>query len=712
MQILCLRVLKGVGRLLPGLALPSMGVLLVSFAAGSCIALGQSEPHLLPQPRETHFAGGVAISSGIRVEVPGHDAEDEFAARDLEEAITGSGLKSGSGYAVLLLRAESSEGKSALAANQLTLSPEMATEGYALAIGPKRAVIVAESSTGIFYGVQTFKQLLPLKGAMKAVSAELPTGTVRDWPAMKYRAIDDDLSRGPFPTLEFQKHQVRVFASFKANIYSPYFEHTLQYTNQPLAAPPGSAMSPADVAELVRYASQYHITVLPEQEAFGHLHHVLKYDIYEGVAETPHGNVLAPGQPGSLPLIQDWFGQIAKEFPSPFMHIGADETDDLGRGRTRDAVKQQGYGPVYVQFLSQIHDALAPLHKRLLFWGDIGGADPKAVAGLPKDMIAVPWNYGDTKGFDKMIEPFAKAGIETWVAPGDANWSLVYPDANVAFGNIQGFIRDGQRLGSTGALTTVWNDDGEGLFNQDWYGVLFGAVAAWQPGESSIPAYQAAYGSTFHGDASGKIDQAEQELMLANQVLGKAHTEWSSDDLFWLDPWSAEGQAIEAKLQPVAKELRQHAEQAIVLLEQARVADPDLREPDALDAMDLGARRLDLIGMKSELSQEMAQSYARALAGQHDKNQRSEIYGLLYGISSNNGYMQDLRDAYSATKNEYARVWHSENRPYWLDNVLVRYDLAIEQWQQRGWRFDAVTRSFDDHKDLPPAGAIGLPAEK
>jgi hypothetical protein len=471
-------------------------------------------------------------------------------------------------------------------------------------------------------------------------------------------------------------------------------------------------MSPADVGELVKYAAQYHVTILPEQEAFGHLHHVLKYDQYADAAETVHGQVLAPGQAQSLELIKDWFGTIEKEFPSPFVHIGADETDDLGRGRTRDAVKQQGYGPVYVQFLTRIHDALAPLHKRLLFWGDIGGADPKAVAGLPKDMIAVPWNYWDTKGFDAMIAPFAKAGIETWVAPGDANWSEVYPDGNVFFGNIQGFIRDGQRLGSTGALTTVWNDDGEGLFNQDWYGVLFGAVAAWQPGESSIPAYQAAYGPVFHGDASGRINEAEQELMLANQSLGKAKTDLNSDDLFWMDPWSAEGQVIGSKLLPFAKELRLHAEKAIVLVEQARAENPALREKAALDGMDLGARRLDLIGMKWELSDEMVQGYAHALAGQHDKAQRSEISSLLYGISDNNGHMQDLRDGYSAIRDEYVRVWLGENRPYWLGNVTVRYDLQIQKWQQRAWRFQEVIHSFDANQDLPSAESLGIPTVK
>jgi hexosaminidase len=309
------------------------------------------------------------------------------------------------------------------------------------------------------------------------------------------------------------------------------------------------------VAELVRYAAQYHVTILPEQEAFGHLHHVLKYDLYEDVAETPHGHVLAPGQPESA-ADQGLVWRDRKEFPSPFMHIGADETDDLGAWTHQGCGQAAGLWAGVCAVPDADSRCAGAAAQAAALLGRYWRADPKAVAKLPKDMIAVPWNYGDTKGFDKMIEPFAKAGIETWVAPGDANWSLVYPDANVAFGNIQGFIRDGQRLGSTGALITVWNDDGEGLFNQDWYGVLFGAVAAWQPGESSIPAYQAAYGPVFHGDPSGKINQAQQELMLANQTLGKAKTDFNSDDLFWMDPWSAEGQAIGRSCCRWPKELR------------------------------------------------------------------------------------------------------------------------------------------------------------
>jgi len=683
----------------------------------------QAQPvqvHLLPAPREAFMGGATGTLGHISVVVPGHDEQDLFAARDLEDAVKqmekaqaraghseDSDAKSATAYRVTLLRSDAAAAKALLSHAGLKFDPAMESEGYAIVLELHEATIVGASGSGVFYGVQTFKQLLPLAGEPRV----LPKGTIRDWPAMRYRGIDDDLSRGPFPTLEFQKHQIRVFASFKANIYSPYFEHTLLYPDHPLAAPPGSALTPAEAYELVEYARQYHVTIVPEQEAFGHLHHVLKYDIYQDAAETPHGYVIAPGQASTLPLIKDWFTQIAAEFPSPFIHIGADETFDLGRGRTQERVQQQGYGPVYMDFLKQIHDELAPLHRQLLFWGDIGDQNPESVSALPKDMIAVPWGYGAHEDFDKMIEPFAKAGIETWVAPGDSNWNEVYPAAKNAFWNIQGFIREGQKLGSTGALTTVWNDDGEGLFNLDWYSLMFGAVAAWQPGESNIATYQQNYGQDFNLDPSGKINDAEKELMAAHDALDGTNTGLNSDQVFWIDPWSAAGQMISAKVLPAAPEIRAHAEQAIILLGQARYANAELREPAALQAMDLGARRLDLIGMKFEMAQEMMSGYAQAVAGQHDKAQRDKVDNLLEEISSMNGQCQDLRDAYSAIKGEYSQVWLGENRPYWLNNVTVRYDLAIQMWQKRGDRFQQVMLLRWDGKDLPTPASLDLPGE-
>ncbi len=132
---------------------------------------------------------------------------------------------------------------------------------------------------------RTLRQLILGQGS----SACLQTATVRDWPAMKYRGISDDLSRGPVPTLEFQKHEVRMLAAYKMNIYSPYMEVSFAYANNPLPAPPGGAMTPADLRALTQYAQQYHVTIVPQQEAFGHLHHALMFEKYSPLGGNAAG---------------------------------------------------------------------------------------------------------------------------------------------------------------------------------------------------------------------------------------------------------------------------------------------------------------------------------------------------------------------------------------------------------------------------------------
>src|SRR5581483_4822810 len=221
-------------------------------------------------------------------------------------------------------------------------------------------------------------------------------------------------------------------------------------------------------------------------------------------------------------------------------------------------------------------------------------------------------------GFTKYLNYFKSAGFETWVAPGINNWSRVYPNYNSALKNIQQFTRDGQQMGATGQLNTNWYDDGEALAANNWYGILFGCAAAWQQGESSIPQFQANYGPVFQGDLTGKLNMAQEELMAAHDIL-----QFEAKD----------GEQYADKIRPYSHELRMHAEHALELIAQARAAYPapprpvvyspteelpsnptTLREPNAIDALELGARRFDFIGEKFQLADEMAAGYARAQA--------------------------------------------------------------------------------------------------
>jgi hexosaminidase len=665
---------------------------------------------LIPVPREIRLVKDMPLTQGVGILAEGKDPEDSFAAEDLASALKDRGIDVRAGkkgrIKIVLLRQDAKKAADILARTKVNFDPAMRDEGYVLVTDKNITYDIAATSAGIYYGAQTIKQLITGSGT----HAVLHTVVARDWPAMKYRGLSDDLSRGPVPTLEFQKHQICVLSQYKVNIYSPYFENSFAFTSNPLPALPGGAMTRADVQELVRYASHYHITIIPEQEAFGHLHRVLMYDIYSQLAETPHGSVLAPGQPGSQELIRQWFTEMASIFPGPFLHIGADETFELGRGQTKERVTQEGLGAVYVDFLKQIHAGLTPLHRKLLFWGDIAMDSPQLVKTLPKDMIAVAWEYNpNPNGYDKWLLPYIDAGMETWVAPGVNNWRVVYPNYNAGLDNIQRFVSDGQRLGSTGVLNTVWNDLGEGLFNLDWYGALFGAAAGWQSGTSDIPQFQNSYGQVFHGDFTGKVNQAQVELMAAQTTLKDAGLGSATDNLFWVDPWSAEGQQLSAKLLPVAHALRVHAEQAIILIEQARGAIA-LREPDALDAMEMGARRIDFIGYKFQVAQEIADGYRRAYQAQNDPATRRTVSRELGAITGVNGECQDLREGYGLTRELFRHAWLQENRPYWLDNVMTRYDLSMQLWIQRANRFSEASSQYRQTHILPKPEDAGLPA--
>jgi len=673
----------------------------------------ESAIKLLPQPRELRDETPLRLTGGIRIIVEGRDPADLFAGKDLRDSLKDraiatqeAGSTRRSSPSVELMRLSSPTSRQLLDHAKLTFDEAMKPEGYVIVPSTNGLTVIAATAEGVFYGAQTVKQLIVGSGP----TAVLYPATIRDWPAMRYRGMDDDLSRGPVPTLAFQKQQVRTFAAYKLNVYSPYFENTYRYDSNPLPAAPDGAMTRADYTELAHYAEQFHVIIVPEQEAFGHLHNVLIQEKYADLAETPHGSVLAPGNAAALPLIKQWFTELAAVTPGPFMHIGGDETFELGKGKTHDEVQQRGLGPVYIDFIKQISTELKPLNKRILFWGDVAMNEPKLVPLLPKEMIAVPWTYEpDPKGFDRYIQPFSQAGMETWVAPGVSNWSRIYPDNNIALPNIQGFIRDGQRLGSTGALTTAWNDDGEGLFNQDWYGVLFAATASWQPGESSIPRFQQSYGEVFHDDATGSIDEAQRELMAAHALLASVNESDANDSLFWLDPWSVDGQAAAIKLRPILHDLRLHAERALELISKAQASQP-LREPDVIAAMELGARRIDAVGLKFQFSDEIIDGYAKAMKASGATATRKDVDSFFYGITDTNGRCQDLRNAYSLTRDLYEQAWLKENRPFWLHNVLARYDLAIQLWTKRGYQFAEAQSQWHREHTLPTPAALGLPA--
>jgi hypothetical protein len=136
-----------------------------------------------------------------------------------------------------------------------------------------------------------------------------------------------------------------------------------------------------------------------------------------------------------------------------------------------------------------------------------------------------------------------------------------------------------------------------------------------------------------------------------------------------------------------------------------------LRETAAIDALELGARRMDFIGLKFQLADEIAEGYERAYAMQNtkDKKQRMDVGRELSNINGVNGRIQDYINTYSLLRDLFEQAWHRSNRAYGLRPVLEHYDYTIGLWEARSDRLRSAQRQWSDTHTLPPAAELGLP---
>ena len=120
---------------------------------------------------------------------------------------------------------------------QFLRAASMPPQAYRLTVTRSGVQIWSSDPDGAFYAVMTLAQLPVRDGARWT----LPCVRIIDWPALRWRVLSDDVSRGPLPTMNYFKERIRTIAAFKMNGYSPYMEHVFASPTDPLPAwPDGS----------------------------------------------------------------------------------------------------------------------------------------------------------------------------------------------------------------------------------------------------------------------------------------------------------------------------------------------------------------------------------------------------------------------------------------------------------------------------------------
>ncbi len=389
------------------------------------------------------------------------------------------------------------------------------SENYQLSVCQTEIRITAESETGLFYGLQTLRQLIRTEGT------ELPGVKIDDAPDYPARGFYHDCTRGKIPTLETLFKLADKLAYYKLNQLQLYIEHTFAFARHSDLWSGADPLTAEEIIRLDHYCRERHIDLVPSLSTFGHFYMGLrsprKKHLNELDVDAPalpfsfHDRMahytLNASDPESIRLVEDMLAEFLPLFSSSYFNICCDETFDLGKGKNAAKVAKLGSTEkLYVDFLLKIIAVVKKYGKQVMFWGDIIAKAPELIKRLPSDTIPLEWDYS-AAATSRDTEVMRQSGLKFYVCPGVSGWNTFLNRIIPASQNIVNYAARGLKFGAAGLLNTDWGDYGHvNLLGCSYHGLALGAAAAWNCKAASDPdSFDRAFSSVEFGDRSNRI---------------------------------------------------------------------------------------------------------------------------------------------------------------------------------------------------------------
>ena len=496
--------------------------------------MNTNAPLMLPVPRQFTFDGGETIlpQAGLIVIDCPEAHTLAFAARQLQQA-----LREHAGVEWEIVAGTFVPPDQTRVVLSIVPGGVPHEQGYALTITPERIDVVASQPVGVFYGVQSLRQLLrgarSGSGPSRVEVAVLPTLRCVDWPDFPNRGVMLDISRDKVPTMETLVELVDLLASFKVNQLQLYTEHTFAYRNHPLVWAEASPLTGDEILALDAFCKERFIELVPNQNTFGHMTRWLIHEPYQHLAEAPAGSwrpwgvfkegpySISPNLPGSLELVRGLLDELLPHFSSRQVNVGCDETFDLDQGLSKALVDEQGEGRVYLDFLLKIYREVKARQRTMQYWGDIIMKYPELVLELPRDAIALEWGYEADHPFDRHGAAFAASGMLFYVCPGTSSWCSVAGRTDNALGNLRNAAANGLTHGAVGFLNTDWGDEGHWQpLPVSYLGFAYGAAVAWGYQANREMDIAAALDAFVFHDEAGEMGRLAHDLGNVYQEIG------------------------------------------------------------------------------------------------------------------------------------------------------------------------------------------------
>ena len=398
---------------------------------------------VIPRPTSLTGAGGtfnLSADSGIYVE----PATDELKAIGQYLA---DHLNPATGYALKVQAANGTPAGRSISLSLNGADPALGDEGYALTITPQQVSLVANQPAGLFYGVQTIRQLLPPAIDSTAVQPgpwSMGTGMISDSPRFAWRGAMLDVARHFFSVKDGTRY-IDLLAYYKINRLHLHLSDdqgwriqikawpnlTVSGSSLEVGGTPGGYYSQDDYSYIVNYARSRYVTVVPEIDMPGHFNAALAaYPelTCDGVAPEPYTGTSSPevalcaSKDISYTFLENVIGELAALTPGPYIHIGGDEAQAIS-------------GPDYINFFKRVQSIVQAAGKQAIGWEEISQSP------LLTGTVAQHWNpapgpdsSADQQAVQKDLVQAVQQGTKVIMSPADKAYLDMKYQESTAFG--------------------------------------------------------------------------------------------------------------------------------------------------------------------------------------------------------------------------------------------------------------------------------------
>ncbi len=382
--------------------------------------------------------------------------------------------------------------------------PECSRQAYRISISKDRVSIEGNDEVGLFYGIQSFMQLL------KPVSDrrfKLPVGTITDWPDLELRVIHWD-TKHHREKMETLKRYIDWSAYFKINAIAFEMEDKYEYPSHPIIGGP-NAFTRNEMEELTRYALDRYIQLIPNVQAPSHMGFVLKHQEFEHLRAEKESNYHAcMCDEEAMELIFDMYQDMIDATPGvDYFFVSTDEVYYAGIcAQCEDEYNVENRSKIWVEYLNRVNQWMNKRGRRVLAWveypllpKDISQLDHNIIDGIMTSSRNHEWIHHENEAGIEQLSYSSMQGSE-YLFPNYFPTNYRERQINGRLSDTYGAVVNLESRGANliGTFAAAWDD--AGLHSETfWLGWATVTQYGWTKSTPGLQQNVADFMDVFYG---------------------------------------------------------------------------------------------------------------------------------------------------------------------------------------------------------------------